>query len=101
MRALRLDLAAEEEVVHLQEATDNELAKKVLRDIANEDRVRKEEFQRLIAILARNEDALLTEGAEEVNEMAAETKPEEETSESQPSPRRSLYGCGSPTESVS
>jgi rubrerythrin len=73
-RAIRLDLSAEEEAVHLYEAhadaTDNELAKKVLRDIADEERVHAGEFQRLINILLKDEENFLAEGAEEVNEMA-------------------------------
>ena len=79
-RAIRLDLAAEEEAVHLYEAhadaTDNELAKKVLHDIANEERVHAGEFQRLINILLKDEEKFLAEGAEEVNEMAKETNAE-------------------------
>jgi rubrerythrin len=75
-RALRLDLAAEEEAVHLYEshadATDNELAKKVLLDIANEERVHAGEFQRLLKILLKDEEKLLAEGAEEVDELANE-----------------------------
>jgi rubrerythrin len=75
-RALRLGLAAEEEAVHLYEAhadaTDNELAQKVLRDIANEERIHVGEFQRLLSLLLKDEDQLLSEGAEEVNEMATE-----------------------------
>ena len=76
-RALRLDLAAEEEAVHLYEAhadaTDNELARKVLLDIANEERVHVGEFQRLLNILLKDEEGFLAKGAEEVNEMANET----------------------------
>jgi rubrerythrin len=76
-RALRLDLAAEEEAVHVYEAhadaTDNELAKKVLLDIANEERVHVGEFQRLLNILLKDEERYLAEGAEEVDEMARET----------------------------
>lgn len=75
-RALRLDLAAEEEAVHIYEAhadaTDNELAKKVLRDIADEERVHAGEFQRLLNILLKDEEQLLNDGAEEVNEMLEE-----------------------------
>ena len=75
-RALRLDLAAEEEAVHLYEAhadaTDNKLAKKVLRDIANEERVHAGEFQRLLNILLKDEEKFLAEGAEEVDELANE-----------------------------
>ena len=73
-RALRLNLAAEEEAVHLYQAhadaTDNELAKKVLLDIADEERVHAGEFQRLINILLKDEETLLLQGADEVNEMA-------------------------------
>lgn len=77
IRAIRLDLAAEHEAVHLYmahaEATDNPLAKKVLIDIANEERVHAGEFARLLSILTGDEDALLAKGAKEVDEMAAET----------------------------
>ncbi len=76
-RAIRLNLAAEEEAVHLYqahaEATDNELAKKVLLDIANEERVHAGEFQRLLSILAPDEDTLLAQGAAEVDAQAAES----------------------------
>ncbi|MCU0914239.1 MAG: Rubrerythrin [Planctomycetes bacterium] len=79
LRALRLNLAAEEEAAHLYtahaDATDNELAKKVLLEIADEERVHKGEFQRLISILSKEEDAFLAEGAEEVNAMAAGREP--------------------------
>lgn len=76
VRAIRLDLAAEHEAVHLYmahaEAIDHPLAKKVLIDIANEERVHAGEFARLLEILTGDEDKLLAEGADEVNEMAAE-----------------------------
>jgi rubrerythrin len=74
IRALRLNLSAEEDAVHVYEshadATDNALAKAMLHDIADEERVHVGEFQRLISILAQDEDALLAEGAGEVNVMA-------------------------------
>ncbi len=80
LRALRLNLAAEQEAVHQYmahaDATDNELAKKVLVDIADEERVHAGEFQRLICILAKDEEALLAKGAEEVDELAAGKEPE-------------------------
>ena len=87
-RALRLDLAAEEEAVHVYQAhadaTDNKLAKKVLLDIANEERVHAGEFQRLLNILLKDEEELLTEGAEEVNKMAEENDTtDQEKSESE------------------
>ncbi|HEX30554.1 Rubrerythrin [Candidatus Poribacteria bacterium] len=73
-RAIRLALSAEEEAVHLYEAladaTDHPLAKAVLQDIANEERVHAGEFQRLLNILLDDEERLLAEGAAEVDEMA-------------------------------
>ncbi len=75
IRAIRLDLAAEHEAVHIYmahaEATDHPLAKKVLMDIADEERVHAGEFARLLSILTGDEDALLAEGAQEVDDMAA------------------------------
>ncbi|HBG27173.1 MAG: Rubrerythrin [Planctomycetes bacterium GWF2_41_51] len=83
-RAIRLDLSAEQEAVHLYEAhaeaTDNELAKKVLFDIAEEERVHAGEFQRLLNILIEDEEKFLAQGAEEVNEMAENTNNSEEQS---------------------
>ncbi|MGD0765538.1 MAG: ferritin family protein [Dehalococcoidia bacterium] len=77
IRAIRQNIAAEEEAVHLYmahaQATDNALAKKVLVDIADEERVHAGEFSRLLSILTEGEeDKFLAEGAEEVNAMAAE-----------------------------
>ena len=73
-RALRLALSAEEEAVHLYEAladaTDHELVKTVLQDIANEERVHVGEFQRLLNLLLADEEQWLAEGAAEVDEMA-------------------------------
>jgi len=78
VRALRLNLAAEEEAVHAYtahaEATDDLLAKKVLIDIADEERVHAGEFLELIKRLAPGEAKLLEAGREEVEEMAAELK---------------------------
>lgn len=77
IRAIRLDIAAEHEAVHLYmahaEAIDDPLAKKVLVDIANEERVHVGEFQRLLEILTAGEEARwLAQGAQEVDEMAGE-----------------------------
>jgi len=77
IRAIRLDLAAEEEATHIYtahaDATDNALAKRVLLDIADEERVHAGEFSRLLSILTEGEeDKFLAEGAQEVNEMAGE-----------------------------
>ncbi len=76
IRAIRLNLAAEEEAVHLYQAhadaTDNELAAAVLRDIADEEREHAGEFQRLLNILLDDEEQLMASGAAEVDEMAEE-----------------------------
>ncbi|MDG5814911.1 ferritin family protein [Chitinispirillales bacterium ANBcel5] len=75
-RAIRLSLAAEEEAIHLYEAladaTDNKLAKAVLQDVANEERVHAGEFQKLLELLLPDEKKLMQEGAEEVEEMLEE-----------------------------
>lgn len=76
IRAIRLNIAAEHEAVHLYmahaDATDHPLAKKVLTDIANEERVHIGEFERLLEILTGDEAKWLAEGKAEVDEMAAE-----------------------------
>ena len=77
-RAIRLNIAAEEEAVHLYQAhadaTDHPLAKKVLLDIADEERVHAGEFQRLLNILLDDEEELMAKGAAEVDELAEELK---------------------------
>jgi rubrerythrin len=82
IRAIRLNLAAEHEAVHLYmahaDATDHPLAKQVLIDIANEERVHAGEFQRLLQILTGDEDTFMAEGRDEVDEMAAEIGTAEE-----------------------
>ena len=76
IRALRLNLAAEQEAIHLYQAhadaTDNDLARAVLLDIADEEREHVGEFQRLINILVEDEEKLLADGAAEVDELAEE-----------------------------
>jgi rubrerythrin len=83
VRALRLDLAAEHEAVHTYlahaGATDNPLAKAVLIDIANEERVHAGEFARLIAIITGDEDDLLRKGGIEVDTIAASLAPGQKT----------------------
>lgn len=83
VRAIRLNLAAEHEAVHVYmahaDATDHPLAKEVLIDIANEERVHAGEFQRLLEILTGDEEKYMVEGREEVDEMAAEVGAAKET----------------------
>ncbi len=96
IRAVRLDLAAEHEAVHLYlahaDATDNALAKKVLMDIADEERVHAGEFARLLNILTGNEDALLAQGAQEVDEMAAELSAPEAAQQPEPKGEETTIG---------
>ncbi len=76
IRALRLNLAAEHEAIFLYmahaEATDDPLAKRVLTDVANEEREHIGEFQRLLQILTGDEDEWMAHGKAEVDAMAAE-----------------------------
>jgi rubrerythrin len=76
IRAIRLDIAGELEAIHgymaHADATDNPLAKAVLTDIANEERVHAGELQRLLAILTGDEDEFQKKGMIEVNELAEE-----------------------------
>ncbi len=76
VRAIRLNIAAEYEAVHAYmahaDATDDALAKKVLTDIANEERQHIGEFMELLRRLAPDEAKLLEEGRKEVEELAEE-----------------------------
>jgi rubrerythrin len=76
VRAIRFDIAAEHEATYLYmahaEATDHPLAKRVLIDVANEEREHIGEFQRLLDILTGDEPEWLANGVAEVDEMAAE-----------------------------
>jgi rubrerythrin len=75
IRAIRLNLAAEQEAVYLYtahaDATDHPLARKILLDIADEEREHIGEFEELLEILTGTEYAKIAEGQEEVREMAA------------------------------
>jgi len=70
IRAIRMMIAAEYEAVQLYtqlaESTDNELAKKVLIHVANEERVHAGEFLRLLKHLAPDEERHYQEGYKEV-----------------------------------
>jgi len=77
-RAIRFMIAAEYEAIQLYqqtaESTDNELAKKVLIDIANEEKEHAGEFLRLLREIDHEEEAFYKEGYEEVEEMIARLK---------------------------
>jgi len=72
VRAIRFMVAAEYEAVQLymqlSESIDNALAVKVLKDIANEERVHAGEFLRLLRELAPDEEGFYAEGAKEVED---------------------------------
>jgi len=72
IRAVRFMIAAEYEAIQLYmqlaESTDNKLAKDVLVDIANEERVHAGEFLKLLSILDPEEEQYYAEGAAEVEE---------------------------------
>ena len=78
VRAIRYSVAAEYEAVQIYvqiaDSTDNELAKKVLWDVANEEKVHAGEFLRLLKELAPEEEKFYREGAEEVEEEIAKLK---------------------------
>ena len=71
VRALRMNMAAELEATHLYtahaEATDNQVAKKILLDIADEEKVHMGEFLRLVEMFTGDEGEFLLEGAKEVD----------------------------------
>lgn len=73
VRAIRFMVAAEYEAVQLYmqlaDATDNVLAKAVLKDISDEELVHAGEFLRLLKELEPEEETFYKEGAEEVEEI--------------------------------
>ena len=78
VRAIRFMVAAEYEAtqmyMQLAESTDNKLAVKVLKDIADEERVHAGEFLRLLREIAPDEEKFYAEGAEEVAGMIKKMK---------------------------
>ena len=74
IRVVRLDVAGKLEAIHgymaHADATDNELAKAVLTDIADEERVHVGELLRLLSILTGDEDEFYKRGTLEVETMA-------------------------------
>ena len=78
IRAIRFMVAAEYEAVQLYmqlaESTDEKLAKDVLKDIADEERVHAGEFLRLLKHLAPDEEGFYAKGAEEVEEEIKKLK---------------------------
>jgi len=76
IRAIRYMIASEYEAtqlyMQLAESTDNGLAIKVLKDIADEERVHAGEFLKLLNELAPDEKKFYDEGKKEVEEIKKE-----------------------------
>jgi rubrerythrin len=90
VRAIRFMIAAEYEAVQLYtqlaESTDNELARRVLMDIAEEEIVHAGEFLTLLKKLAPEEEGFYQQGAQEVQEMEAEMGARTAAGEAGPAP---------------
>jgi len=78
IRAVRFMIAAEYEAIQLYqqtaESTDNDLAREVLLDIANEEKEHAGEFLRLLRELDPEEQKFYEEGYEEVEEMIGKVR---------------------------
>jgi rubrerythrin len=78
VRAIRFMVAAEYEAVQLYaqlaESIDNELAARVLKDIADEELVHAGEFLRLLKELAPDEERFYQDGSREVEELIGSLK---------------------------
>lgn len=93
VQAVRLDVAGELEAIYLYDAhvqaTDEEIAKKVLADIRDEEKAHIGELMTLLRTLDPKEAELFASGEAEVREMLAElgiTAPDEAPSGSVPEP---------------
>ena len=73
MRAIRFMLAAEYEAIQMYmqvvESTDNPMAKKVIKSIADEERVHAGEFLKLLTILDPSEAKYNNKGSKEVTDL--------------------------------
>ncbi|HAX50759.1 MAG TPA: ubiquinone biosynthesis protein COQ7, partial [Lachnospiraceae bacterium] len=73
IQAVRLNIAGELEAIYLYDAhvqaTDNEIAKKVIADIRDEEKAHIGELMTLLRVLDPKEAELFASGEEEVREM--------------------------------
>jgi rubrerythrin len=78
VRAIRFAVASEYEstqvYMQLAESIDNKLVEKVLKSVADEERIQMGEFLRLIQEIAPSEKKFLSKGAKEVEEVIEELK---------------------------
>jgi Ubiquinone biosynthesis protein COQ7. len=76
IQAIRLDIAGELEAIYLYDAhvqaTDNEIAKKVIADIRDEEKAHMGELMTLLRTLDSKEADLFASGEAEVREMLGE-----------------------------
>jgi hypothetical protein len=81
-RALRDAIIAEESAINQYEtivdSTDDEVVKRVLQDIADEEKVHVGEIQTVLASLSPDEDDLLDEGEDEVEDEIGDDEEDEE-----------------------
>jgi len=74
IRAVRLDIAAEHEAIHMYtaqaEASEDALTRAVLLEIADEERQHTGELMELLRRLAPDEQEFLDDGRKEVEELA-------------------------------
>jgi rubrerythrin len=79
IQAIRLDIAGELEAIYLYDAhvqaTDNEIAKAVIADIRDEEKIHVGELMTLLKLLAPEEAEQFLKGQGEVNEMLEDLKP--------------------------
>lgn len=75
-RAIRLAITAEHDAVHLYElvadTTTNIFVRKVLQDVANEEKVHVGEFEKLLSVIDAQDSEFVEEGKIEVEEMMVE-----------------------------
>ncbi|HIX19548.1 MAG TPA: rubrerythrin [Candidatus Akkermansia intestinigallinarum] len=76
VRAIRYMISAEYEAIQLYEqlaeSIDCELARKVLLDVADEEKEHAGEFRRLLSMLAPEDEPFYADGMKETDEAAAE-----------------------------
>jgi hypothetical protein len=72
-RALRLSISAEQDAVHLYElladSSNDQRVKKLMNDIANEEKVHIGEFQRMLKEIDKDNAGLIAEGEEEAEDL--------------------------------
>lgn len=99
VRAIRFSMAAEFEAIQLYmqlaESIDDEMAKRVLKDVADEERVHAGEFLRLLNLLDPAEERLYAKGAAEVEEMMKEIGEKRPQGEAVKKPEKNLPYCTS------